>query len=146
MPLVFLLFFFGSFLCVLPILSTMSRKTRANRKASSSSSPSFASECFLSEKHQETFEKLNLKRNIWAERKVLLNELDPTIRANFEHRGWLPLLDIDHPPSATLIREFYLNLFIHVYDSNTLVKSWIRGEEYTITPSVVVDALRVPMV
>ena len=124
----------------------MPRKTRANRKASSSSSPSFASKCFLSEKHQETFEKLNLKKNIWAERKVLLDELDPTIRANFERRGWLPLLDIDHPPSATLIREFYSNLFIHVYDSNTLIKSWIRGEEYTITPSVVVDALRVPMV
>ena len=103
----------------------MSRKTRANRKASFSSSLSFESECFLSEKHQETFEKLNLKRNIWVERKVLLDELDPAIRANFERKGWLPLLDIDHPPLATLIREFYSNLSIHVYDSNTLVKSWI---------------------
>ena len=56
------------------------------------------------------------------------------------------MLDTSHPPPATLIREFYSKLSIHVYDSNTLVKSWIRGEEYTITPSVVADALRVPVV
>ena len=65
----------------------MSRKTRANRKASSSSVPPFENERFLSEKHQETYEKLNLKRNIWAERKVLLDELDPKIRRIFERRG-----------------------------------------------------------
>ena len=58
----------------------------------------------------------------------------------------MPLLDISHPPQATLIREFYSNLPIHVYDSNTLVKSWIRGKEYTITHSVMADALGVPMV
>ena len=60
--------------------------------------------------------------------------------------GWLPFLDIDYPPLATLIREFYSNLFIHVYDSNTLVKSWIRGVEFTITLRVVADALGVPVV
>ena len=66
----------------------MSRKTRANRKASSSSYvPSFKNERFLSEKHQETYEKLNLRRNIWAKRKVLLDELDPKIRRNFKRRG-----------------------------------------------------------
>ena len=124
----------------------MSRKTRANRKVSSSSVPFFKSERFLSEKNQEMYEKLNHKRNIWAERKVLLDELDLKIRRNFEHRGWLPLLDISHPPPATLIREFYSNLSVHVYDSNTLVRSWIRGEEYIITPFVVANAFRVPMV
>ena len=77
---------------------------------------------------------------------MLLDELDPAIRANFKRRVWFPLLDIDHPPPATLIREFYSNLSIHVYDSNTLVKCWIRGVEFTITPSVVAAALRVPMV
>ena len=76
----------------------------------------------------------------------MLDELNPAIRANFERRGWLPLLDFDHPPPTTLIREFYLNLTIHVYDSNTQVKCWIRGEEYTITPRVVADALGVPLV
>ena len=47
---------------------------------------------------------------------------------------------------AALIREFYSNLSIHVYDSNTQVKCWIRGEDYTITSRVVADALRVPLV
>ena len=56
------------------------------------------------------------------------------------------MLDISHPPPVTLIRKFYLNLFVHSYDSNTLVRSWIRGEKYTITPSVVADALGVPLV
>ena len=76
----------------------------------------------------------------------MLDELDLAIRANFERRGWLPLLDIDHPPPITLIREFYSNLSIHVYDSNTLVKSWIRGVEFTITSHVMADALGVPVV
>ena len=89
---------------------------------------------------------MNIKRKIWAECKVLLDELDPAIRANFERKGWLPLLDISHPPLVALIREFYSNITIHVYDSNTLVKSWIRGVEYTITPRVVDDALRIPLV
>ena len=101
---------------------------------------------FWSEKSREFYETLNLKRKIWAEHKVLLNEIDLAIRANFECWGWLPLLDIDYPPPATLIREFYSNLSIHVYDSNTLVKSWIRGVEFTITPSVVADAAGVPVV
>ena len=95
---------------------------------------------------QELYETLNLKRKIWAEHKVLLDELDPPIKENFEHRGWLPLLDIDYPPPATLIREFYSNLSIQVYDSNTLVKSWIRAVKFTITPRVVANALGVPVV
>ena len=89
---------------------------------------------------------MNLRRNVWAERKVLLDELDGEIRRNFDRRGWLPLLDVDHSPPATLIKEFYSNLSVHSYDSNTLVRSWIRGDEYTITPSVVADALGVPLV
>ena len=76
----------------------------------------------------------------------MLDELHPTIRANFECQGQLPLLDIGYPPPTTLIREFCLNLSIHVYDSNTLVKSWIRGIEFTITPSVVANTLGVPVV
>ena len=124
----------------------MSRKTRANRESSSSSAPTFDSERFLSEKNQETYEKLNIRRNVWVERKVVLDELDGEIRRNFERRGWLPLLDISHLPPATLIREFYLNFSVHSYDFNTLVRSWIGGEEYTITPFIVVDALGVPLV
>ena len=58
----------------------------------------------------------------------------------------MPLLDIGHPPLVALIRDFYSNISIHIYDSSTLVKSWIRGVEYTITPRVVTDALGVPLV
>ena len=77
----------------------------------------------------------------------MLDELDGKIRRNFKHRGWLPLMDISHPPSVALIREFYLNLLVHSNDSNTqYVMSWIRGEEYTITPSIVASALGVPLV
>ena len=101
---------------------------------------------FLSEKSRELYETLNLKERFGLSVKFLLDELGSAIRANFERQGWLPLLDIDYPPLATLIRGFYSNLSIHVYDSNTLAKSWIRGVEFTITPSVVADALGVPVV
>ena len=128
LPLVFLFFFFFflsiSVVSILLILSIMVRKTRAHRTSTFAPSPTFDSERFLSEKNQEAYEKLNLYRNIGAERKVLLDELEGEIRRNFDRRGWLPLLDVDHPPLATLIREFYSNLSVHSYDSNTLVRSW----------------------
>ena len=56
------------------------------------------------------------------------------------------LLEIDHPPPTALIREFFLNLSCHIYDSNTLVRSWIRGVGFTITPRIVAEALGVPVV
>ena len=77
---------------------------------------------------------------------MILDEVAPAIMANLESRGWLSLLEIDHPPSTALIREFFSNLSCHVYDSNTLVRSWIRGVEFTITPRVVVKALGVPVI
>ena len=50
----------------------------------------------------------------------------------------------DRPSTPTaLIREFFSNLSCHVYDSNTLVKSWIRGVEFTITPRVMAEAFGV---
>ena len=58
----------------------------------------------------------------------------------------MPLLNIGHPPLIALMREFYSNLSIHIYDSNTLVKSWIQGVQYTITPRVEAEALGVPLV
>ena len=65
----------------------MVRKTRAHRTSTSSSTPSFDSERFLSEKNQETSEKLNILRSVWAKRKVVLDELDLEIRRNIERRG-----------------------------------------------------------
>ena len=72
---------------------------------------------------------------------MILDEVDPAIRANLESRGWLSLLEIDHPPPTALIREFFSNLSCHIYDSNTVIRSWIRGEEFTITPRVVLRLL-----
>ena len=124
----------------------MPRKTRAHRTPSTFSKSPSRSELFRNDKNREVYEKLNCKRKIWAEHSVVLDEVDPTIRANLETRGWLSLLEIDHPPPTALIREFFSNLFCHIYDSNTLVRSWIRGFKFTITPRVVVDVLGVPVI
>ena len=124
----------------------MPRKTRVHRTPSTSSESPSRSELFRNDKSIEVFEKLNCKRKIWAERSVVLDEVDSAIRANLETRGWLSLLEVDHPPSTTLIREFFSNLSCHVYNSNTLVRSWIRGVEFTITPRIVADALGVLVV
>ena len=140
------LFYVFCFFLFFPTLSIIIRKTRA-KKTTTSSTPAFESDSFRFEKNQETYEKLNIFRSIWAERKVILDEFDPEIRRNFERRGWLPLLDVDHPPMIALIKEFYSNLSAHFDDSNTqYVMSWIRGEEHVITPSVVAITLGVPLV
>ena len=124
----------------------MPRKTRANRIPSTSSVSLFRSQLFKNDRYREAFEKLNSKRKIRVERSMILDEVDPAIRANLESRGWLSLLEIDHPPPTALIREFFSNLSCHIYDSNTLVRSWIRGVEFTITPRVVAEALGVPAI
>ena len=96
----------------------MPKKTRANRTPSLSS-------MFKNVRYRKSFEKLNCKRKIWAEYSVVLDEVDLAIRANLESRGWLSLLEIDHPPPTILIREFFSNLSCHINDSNTLVRSWV---------------------
>ena len=144
-------------MCALgPYSSTMPRKTRANRVPSTLSVSPSRVQLFMNKRSRETFEKLNSKRKIWAKHSVILDEVDPAIRANLESRGWLSLLEIDHPPPTALIREFFSNLSCHVYDSNTLVRSWVRGVEFTITPRlgveftitprVVVEAFGVPVI
>ena len=134
LPLVFLSVLVGSSLCLCPYPSTMPRKTRANRTPSLSFVSPSKSQLFRNDRCREVFEKLNCKRKIWAEHSVVLDEVDPAIKANLESRGWLPLLEVDHPPPTVLIREFFSNLSCHVYDSITLVRSWIRGVEFTISP------------
>ena len=144
LPLVFPSFCFA--LCLCPYPSTMPRKTRANRTPSPSSESPSRSELFRNDKCREVFEKLNCKRKIWAERFVVSDDVDLAIWANFESKGWLSLLEVDHRPPTALIREFFSNLSRHIYDSNTLVRSWIRRVEFTITPRVVADALGVSVV
>ena len=58
----------------------------------------FKSELFKNDRCREVFEKLNCKRKIWAERFIMLDDVDPAIRANFKSKGWLSLLEVDHPP------------------------------------------------
>ena len=143
LPLVFVFLFA---LCLGPYPSIMPRKTIANRISFNPSVSPSRSQLFKNYHCRDAFEKLNSKRKIWAERSVILDEVDPAIRANLESKGWLSLLEIDHTPSIAPIREFFSNLSCHVYDSNTLFRSWIRGVEFTITPRVVVEALEVQVV
>ena len=124
----------------------MPRKTRANRIPFTPSVSPSKSQLFKNDCCREAFEKLISKRKIWVEHSVVLDKVDLAIKANLESRGWLSLLEIDHPPPTALIREFFSNLSCHVYDSNTLVRSWIRGVEFTITPKVMAEALGVSVV
>ena len=124
LPLVFFFVFFLFLLCAFgPYPSTMPRKIRANRVPSTPFVSPSRSQLFKNDRCHEAFEKLNSKHKIWAERSVILDEVDPTIRANLESGGWLSLLEIDHPPPTALIREFFSNFSCHIYDSNTLVRS-----------------------
>ena len=77
-------FYWFCFLCLCPYPSTMPRKTRANRTPSLSSISPSRSQLFRNDRCREVFKKLNYKRKIWAERSVVLNEVDPAIRANLE--------------------------------------------------------------
>ena len=101
----------------------MPRKTRANRVPSTPAVSPFRVQLFRNERAREAYKKLNSKRKIWAKRSVILDEVDPAIRANLESKGWMSLLEIDHPPSTALIREFFSNHSCHIYDSNTVVRS-----------------------
>ena len=92
--------------------STMPRKTRANRVSSTPSVSPSRVQLFRNEHSREAFEKLNSKRKIWAEHSMILDEVDPAIRANLESRGWLSLLEIDHPPPTALIREFFSTSYV----------------------------------
>ena len=84
----------------------MPRKTRTNRIPSTPSVSPSRVQLFRNERSRKAYEKLNSKRKIWAERSVILDKVNPAIRANLESRGWLSLLEIDHPPPTALIREF----------------------------------------
>ena len=65
----------------------MTRKTKANRVPSTHSMSPSRVQLFRNERAREAYEKLNSKRKIWAERYVILDEVDPAIRANLESRG-----------------------------------------------------------
>ena len=74
-------------MCLCPYPSTLPRKTRANRTPSFSSMSPSKSELFRNDQYREVFKKLNCKRKIWAERSIVLDDVDPAIGANFEGQG-----------------------------------------------------------
>ena len=84
LPLVFVLFFFFFALCLCSYPSTMPRKTKAHRTPSTSFESASRSEVFRNEKSSEVYKKLNCKCKIWAERSLVLDEVDSAIRANLE--------------------------------------------------------------
>ena len=86
---VFFFFFLLFAVCFGPYPSTMPRKTGANRIPSTPFVSPSRSQLFKNDCCREAFEKLNSKCKIWAECSVILNEVDPAIRANLESRGWL---------------------------------------------------------
>ena len=90
----FVIFFFLFAVCFGPYPSTMPRKIRANRILSTPSVSPSSSQLFKNDRYREAFEKMNSKCKIWAERFVILDEVDPAIRAT---RGWLSLLEIGCP-------------------------------------------------
>ena len=90
LPLVLFCFFFFSLylLCVFGHSpSTMPRKIRVNRVPSTPSVSPSRSQLFKNDCCRETFEKLNSKRKIWAERSVILDEVDSAIRANLDRKS-----------------------------------------------------------
>ena len=87
LPLVFLSVLVGSILCLCPYPITMPKKSRANRTPSLSSVSPSRSQLFRNDRCREVFEKLNCKRKIWAKRSVILDRVDPAIRANLKSRG-----------------------------------------------------------
>ena len=146
LPLVlYLLFFFFCFVLLVLILAPCLKRLELRVPLTTSVSPSRVQH-IKNDRCRKAFEKLNSKHKIWAKHSVILDEVDLTIRANLESTGWLSLLEINHPPPTALIREFFSNLFCHVYDSNTLIRSWIRGVKFTITLRVVAKAFGVPIV
>ena len=79
-------FYLFSICLSFPTLSIMVRKTRA-KKTTTPFTPVFESDRFRTKKNQETFKKLNIFKPVWAECKVILDELNGEIRRNFESRG-----------------------------------------------------------
>ena len=87
LPLVLFLLFFPFFCAIVLYSSTMPGKTRANKVPSTPAMSPHRVQLFRNERARKAYEKLNSKRKIWTERSVILDEVDPAIRANLESRG-----------------------------------------------------------
>ena len=122
----YVLFLF-SFLFSFLFLRVMVRKTKAKKNTTSSFSSDFDRTRFQFKSNNDACEKLNVFRSVWAKRKIILHEVNPEIRRNFESWGWLPLLDVEYPLPTALIREFYLNLYSHQWLQYSLCEDLDKG-------------------
>ena len=120
-------------------------KTKAKKVSGSSSKPvvAFNQIRFETVTNEQMFETLIKDRSIWAERQINLDELPLSVHRNLQCRNWLTLCKDLQPLPATLIREFYSNLYIC---SNDNLSTWIRAQSFVITKDVVFGALNVPHV
>ena len=120
-------------------------KTKAKKVSGSSSKPVVALNQirFETVTNEQMFETLIKDRSIWAERQINLDELPLSVHRNLQCRNWLTLCKDLQPLPATLIREFYSNLYIC---SNDNLSTWIRAQSFVITKDVVFGALNVPHV
>ena len=117
----------------------MAPKKSISRKSSmgnSSSREPFDSTRFQIISDFQKFDSLIKYRSIWSESVVVFDELSPTIRQNFESRGWLSISSNLVPSPAAIIREFY---------SNLAVRAAVTGSEYHITCQDVSVALSIPI-
>ena len=130
LPLVFLSVLLVLFLCLYPYPSTMPRKTRTNRTPSLSSVSLSRSQLFRNDRCREIFEKLNCKRKIWAKHSIVLDEVDSAIRANLKSRGWLPLLEVDHPP-----RPPWLESSFQISLATSMIPTPLLGVAYEVLSS-----------
>ena len=88
-----------------------------------------------------------LSIGLFGERQINLDELDCFVHKNLGSRKWFSLCSDLEPPSATLIRDFYLNLSTHSDDSGGhYLTASIWGEEFWIAKQIVSEALCVPLV
>ena len=86
----FVLYFFFVLTCNLPLVLVFVSFLYLLCALGPYSTPSVFSsrvQLFKNDRCREAFEKLNNKSKIWAKRFVILDEVDPTIRANLESRG-----------------------------------------------------------
>ena len=65
----------------------MPKKTRANRVPSTPAVSPSRVHLSRNERAREAYEKLNSKHKIWAERSVILDKVNPAIKANLKSRG-----------------------------------------------------------
>lgn len=97
--------------------------------------------------NEKLFETMIEYRSIWEERQVNLDEIYPFFHRNLQSRNWLSSCSNLVCLPATLVREFYANLFIHFDDSSGhYLTTWIIGEEFHITKKVLSYAFNISLI